>query len=288
MTTTHRPLSALLTAAALALLLLLSLAPVSAQGNGNGNGNGNGGDSNEGTIKVHDEADADPDERNEPHVDCEDFWVEGFNMAVDSGDLTFLSWPPTGDKTVVLEATWEADDGEPEFHFLAGPFTLPAGHYRVEASNAERADGSDHVKSKMFWVEECAPEEPPEEPEEPGEEIACPTDLAAVANDDGSITLTFTRAENAEGTNVYRAQGEGEFVYLTTLNANAESYTDTTVNANTGYAYTVTTLVGNEESEDCPIVEVTSIPDFPTLLGMGAATGGGLLAMALLGRRRKA
>lgn len=285
-----------LAALAMTALLLLSMTPVSAkQGDDGGNGN-------PGTIKVHDEADADPDQRNEPHVDCEDFWVEGFNMAADSGDLTFFSWPPTGDKSVVLEAEWTADDGEPEHHFLAGPFTLPAGHYRAEATNAEKGgggpdddgdddggdegddDGSDgtHTKKKMFWVEEC------DDAEAPAEDIECPSDLAAVANDDGSITLAFTRAEGAEGTNVYRAEGEGEFAYLTTLSANAESYTDTTVSANTGYAYTVTALFGDQESEDCPIVEVTAIPDFPTLLGIGAATGGGLLAMALLGRRRKA
>lgn len=260
---------------AMTFLLLFTVAPVSAQGNDEG------GDANPGTIKVHDEADADPDTRNEPHV-CDDFWVEGFNMAVESGNLTFYGWPPTGDKSIVLESEWTADDEEPQFHFLAGPFTLPPGHYRVEASNAEKADGTAHVKSTMFWVEECADEETPEEPGD----LACPTDLAAIANEDGSITLTFTRAEGAEGTNVYRAEGEGDFVYLTTLSANAETYTDTTVAEATSYAYTVTALFGDQESQDCPVVEVTSIPDFPTMLGMGAATGGGLLAMALLGRRR--
>lgn len=277
MTRTRASTSSLLAALAMTALFLLSMTPVSAQGNGQSEGT-----ENTGTIKVHDEAEADPDKRNEPHVDCEDFWVEGFKMKADSGALTFYSWPPTGDKAVVLEAEWTADDETPKNHFLAGPFTLPAGHYRVEASNADKQNGDGaHTKSKMFWVEECEDEETPEEPAE------CPSDLAAVANDDGSVTLTWTNAAASEGTNVYRATGEGDFVYLVTLDANAESYTDTTVVANQGYAYTVTTLLGNGESEDCGVVEVTTIPELPTGLAIGLAAGGGVAAMALLGRRRK-
>jgi hypothetical protein len=82
---------------------------------------------NHGTIKVHDEEVAEPRQRNEPHVDCEDFWVEGFNMADGSGSLAIYSWPPTGNKTLVLEEDWSAtshDHDKGGFGFLAGPFTL--------------------------------------------------------------------------------------------------------------------------------------------------------------------
>ena len=269
--TTHHTTKPWLAICATTLVLLLSMMPVSAKDNGNA-----------GTIKVHDEATADPPTRNEPHVDCEDFWVEGFNMKSGSGRLFVFSWPPTGDKELVMEGNWSADDGTPEHHFLAGPFTLPAGHYQVWASNgpSQAGDGPGQMKKKTFWVDACPTAE------EPAPE--CPSDLAAVANDNGSVTLTFTPAEGSDGTNVYRATGDGDFEYLATADAGVATYADSSVQANQGYAYTVTGLFGDAESHDCPIVEATTIPDFPTTLGLGLATGGGVLAMALLGRRRKA
>jgi hypothetical protein len=276
MTRTPASASSLLAALAMTVLVLLAMSPVSAQGNGASEGTGN-----TGTIKVHDEETASPAQRNEPHVDCDDFWVEGFRMAADSGNLTFYSWPPTGDKAVVLEADWSADHGTPKNHFLAGPFTLAAGHYRVEATDVDKKDGTSHVKTKVFWVEECESEETPEEP------LACPADLAAVANPDGSVTLTWTDADGSDGTNVYRALGDGDFVYLTTVDPGLEEYVDLNPQANQGYSYLVTGLFGSEESEDCPLVEVTTIPELPTPLAIGLAAGGGVAALALFGRRRK-
>jgi hypothetical protein len=279
---------------------------------------------NTGTIKVHDGPTADPETRNEPHVSG-DFYIEGFNMAADSGGLFFFSWPPTGNRELVRETTWEADDGEPAFHFLAGPFELPCGHYRVAASNgpAEPEDFPGGMKHKAFWVDDCAepeppecgepgappcPEEPecgepgappcPEEPEcgEPGAppcpgpepEMVCPTGLLAIANGDGSVRLTWTEAPGSDGTNVYRADGDGDFVYVTTTAAGSDEYLDTTTVAGASYAYMVTGLYGNEESVGCALVEVTAIPDLPTALGAGLAMGGSLVAFALLARRRKA
>ena len=89
---------------------------------------------------------------NNPHVGC-DFSVEGFKMAADSGSIVVKAWPPTGDHdTVVLESTWAKDDttGNDANHFVAGPYQLPSGHYKVFASNAP-----DHNKTKVFWVD-CA------------------------------------------------------------------------------------------------------------------------------------
>jgi hypothetical protein len=112
-------------------------------------------ENNSGTIKVHDNATADPEERNQPHVSC-DFWVEGFNMEDDSGNLVFQAWPPTGHKQVVVPSgastSWSADSGNSHgnFHFLAGPFQLPAGHYKVTS-----VDNEGKQKSKVFWVDEC-------------------------------------------------------------------------------------------------------------------------------------
>src|SRR5438067_464957 len=114
-------------------------------------------DNKPGTIKVHDNATADPEVRNEPHVSC-DFWVEGFNMEDSSGTLTFQAWPPTGSKEVVtptgddLEWTADSGNGHGNFHFLSGAYQLPEGHYKVTSS-----DGDEKEKSKVFWVDPCAP-----------------------------------------------------------------------------------------------------------------------------------
>ena len=290
-----KPSPTTLVATALAVLAVAALAigatPAGAQGNS-------------GTIKVHDGVAADPPQRNEPHV-TGDAFVEGFNMAVDGGTLRFFSWPPTGDRTLVLDTTWSADGGEPEFHFLAGPFDLPCGHYRVEAGNA-----GDHVKSKMFWVE-CPASAPPSPtptptpsptgsgsatststttttspPPQPGG-LECPTDVTATANGDETVTLRWTPAEGADGTNIYRAIGGDDFEYVTTVPGDVSSYVDDATVAGNGYAYQLTTLEGNSESRGCPIVEVTAIPEFPTVVALGLASALGAGAYLVLAVRRK-
>lgn len=143
-----RPLAALL-----ALVLAASFAVGTASANGN--------DDNRGTIKVHDDEDADPDPRNEPHVSC-DFWVQGFNMHDAEGVLKFYAWPPTGDKSIVTptgdDLAWEGTpDGDGEYDFLSGAYQLPVGHYRVEAWTTDDHPGHTHfAKAKMFWVDPCA------------------------------------------------------------------------------------------------------------------------------------
>lgn len=238
---------------------------------------------NTGTIKVHDGVDADPDMRNEPHVSG-DVFIEGFNMFATGGDLLVYSWPPTGNMEFVLATTWTTDDGEPANHFLAGPFELPCGHYRVLAFNGDGPEDPEAfqpggAKQKMFWVVGCG------ESEEP---LPCPTDLQATALGNGNVQLTWTPAPGSDGSNLYRAVGDGGFEYVTTVGADVGTYLDETTAEGTSYAYLVAALFGNEESADCAIVEVTAIPEFPTVLGIGLASAGGLLAIGLAGRRRKA
>jgi hypothetical protein len=235
---------------------------------------------NQGTIKVHDDMVAGPPTRNEPHVSC-DFWIEGFNMAHATGTLTFTGWPPTGNKTVVLSATWA---GTPEedgsgFHFLAGPFTLDAGHFRVEAfvQEGHPSHALHFAKAKVFWVEPCG--EPPL--------TECPGSIAATANPDGSITVTWTAAAGSDGTNVYRAVGEGDFEYLATVEGT--TYHDTNTTAGVTYTYTVTALFGERESTGCQVATVTAIPDFPTPIAAAVAVSAGVIAYAgiVAARRRK-
>lgn len=241
-------------------------------------------ETNRGTIKVHDTDDVEPSRRNQPHVDCE-FWVEGFGMADSSGTLVFTAWAPTGDKeTVVLAANWSADRADPAHHFEEGPFTLPAGHYRVEAYSATGHPGGNpghFAKAKMFWVEPCEPA-PPTPPPPP---LACPTDLRATANAGGTITLFFTPAPGSDGTNIYRLDAEGDFELLATLPPGVDMHTDETTEAGTAYTYAVTALFGDRESQECPIVEVTAIPEFPTAIAFGLAAALGVVAYAAVRRR---
>lgn len=233
---------------------------------------------NQGTVKVHDTADADPDQRNVPHVDC-DFWVEGFNMFDDSGELVIYEWPPTGNKSEVLRDTWEGteeEDGKGH-HFLNGPYTLPSGHYRVEAfsDGGHPGDDTHFAKTKTFWVECDA------------EAVECPPfDLTAIANDDGSITLSWDELGEGEMINLYRAEDGGDFTYIDTFGEGTKGYHDTDTEVGTTYEYAVTSFDGTTESEICATTEVTAIPVFSTLLAGGLAAMLGIGAYVMIGRRR--
>ncbi|MFO1532696.1 MAG: hypothetical protein ABR562_03215, partial [Thermoplasmatota archaeon] len=116
-------------------------------------------------------------------------------------------------------------------------------------------------------------------------EMPCPTDLAATANAEGTVTLSFTPAPGANATNVYRAEGSGDLELLATIPGGVMGYTDTTTTAGTAYTYKVT-AVGDVESTACATVDVSAIPEFPTALAVGLAAGCGLLAYAFVRRKK--
>ena len=260
----------------LALLTAVSLASAPAGATHN----------NQGTVKVHDNADEDPDVRNVPHVEC-DFWVEGFMMGDDSGWLQFYSWPPTGNKSLVTptgaDLTWEAAHGNAsgEYHFLQGPFELPSGHYRVEVYTDDGhpgRDGGHFAKSKTFWVECEGPANPP-----------CPPGLQVTARSTDGRADNFLEWEpvaNATGYNVYRAVDGGDFEYQVTIDTYTSYVDDHDIEVGVTYEYYVTAVVGGVESENCEVVEVTAIPLFPTLAIGALALAGSVGAYAML--RRKA
>lgn len=269
-TPAFRTLPALFVTLVTIVAFALVATPVAAHGSGN-----------HGTIKVHDEATADPPQRNEPHVDCVDFWVQGFGMSDDSGTLVFYSWPPTGDKTVVMEASWDGEETEKKgWDFLVGPLTLDAGHYRVEAFlDSGHPGNEDHFsKAKMFWVEPC---------EAPPQELGCPPDLLAASTNDGAIELTWTPAEGSDGTNIYRAVGDGDFEFIALAGENVDMYVDEDVEVGVTYTYTVTGLFGNQESTGCEEVEVTMIPNFTTAGALAAAAVLGTVGYAFVARRKR-
>lgn len=242
---------------------------------------------NQGTVKVHDDADENPDIRNVPHVSC-DFWIEGFKLGDDSGWIRFFGWPPTGDKTEVTptgdDLDWAADSGSAsgEYHFLSGPYQLPTGHYRVEVYTNDGHPGSDSghfAKAKTFWVEPC---------EGPVVNPPCPTILGVEAtSQDGNaaITLTWSAAAGAETYMVYRALPGEDFELAGSVDGDTLTYRDEDVEAGVTYEYYVTAVIGGIESENCEVVEASAIPFFPTLLVGVVAVAGSVGAYVLLRRR---
>lgn len=275
MDTNQRTMKARLGVLAVAVAFLLLAVPATAhQG------------TNHGTIKVHDDLVTEPEEKNEPQVDC-DFWIEGFNMAQESGTLLFFEWPPTGDKSEVANDTWI---GTPEtegegFHFLNGPYSFDSGHYRVEAYLDEGKPGNtDHFsKAKMFWVD-CG--EPPEIPEEP-EEGDCPDyDLVATAQPDGSILLTFNDVpDDIDQTNIYRFGGGETLQQIGSVGPDATSFLDTNTTVGETYTYVLTAETEGEETGACDRASATAIPVFPSLAAGALAMMGAVGAYAGLRRR---
>ena len=111
-------------------------------------------------MKIHEgPGEPAPETRNEPHV-CT-FHVHG--MFFDAGqELTFTvtSWPPTGDRSVVLSGTITADGtGEGR---TPGEYELADGHYRLTVDTGNGKPTQD--KHKMFWVQCAPPTTPPGPP----------------------------------------------------------------------------------------------------------------------------
>lgn len=253
--------------------LLLSFAPTSLATH-----------NNQGTVKVHDNPSENPAQRNVPHVNC-DFWIEGSKMGDDSGWIVFFGWPPTGDMSEIEsgeDQNWTADSGNAsgEYHFLAGPFTLESGHYRVEVYTDDGHPGSDSghfAKTKTFWVEceELPPVNPP-----------CPPNVQAIASGDGetlSITLTWDAVADADAYAIYRATGGADFELLHMTDETG--HVDLEVEGGLTYEYYVTAVIDGFESEQCELVEATTIPFFPTIVVGALAVLGGVGAFVALRRR---
>lgn len=237
---------------------------------------------NPGTLKVHDNETENPDVRNVPHVSC-DFWLEAFGMSDDEIAIRFFAWPPTGDMSEVQplkgELTATADSGESsgEFHFLAGPFELPPGHYRVEIYTDDGHPGGnpEHMaKAKTFWVEAC---------DVPTENPPCPPGLIAAAVGSSGVNLTWSAVADVDAYAVYRAEGEGDFELIALVEGTA--HLDEDVAPGVTYSYYVTAVVGDTESVGCEDVSVTLVPFFPGMLVGALALVGGVAAYATLRRR---
>lgn len=98
-----------------------------------------------GTVKIHRNTTPVTDRRNQPHV-CV-FYLDAFGFdAAQSVAWNIKSWPPTGDRSVVLSGTLTLDSSG---NGHTGDLTLPNGHYKLFWTFAgEHGRG----KHKVFWV----------------------------------------------------------------------------------------------------------------------------------------
>jgi hypothetical protein len=252
-----------------------------------------------GTVKVHEAASENPEQQNDPHVSC-DFFIEGFHIDDTSGTIVVKSWPPTGDGTTVLTDTWTgtAEATGTGDHFNNGPYNLSAGHYKVFVfGDAGHPGNTDHaLKTKVFWVDQCGAPctedcQPPPVCTDNCQPctsdcggnitgIPCPTDLAAVANADGSVTLTWDAVDGATSYHVLRATDGGALAEIGTTAGT--TFTDTSTVPGTTYRFSVLADDGTT-SEGCEVVEVTAVPELPGL-AMGVAAVGGVAVFAVLRR----
>lgn len=115
--------------------------------------------------------------------------------------------------------------------------------------------------------------------------IPCPTDLAAAAHADGSVTLTFTPPPGATTVSIARSLDGGPSSPLAELAGNATTYADTTSAAGHAYVYTVTASGDGSTSKDCATAALTVVPDLATPVALGIA-GLATLGCAVVLRRR--
>ncbi|MEA3190701.1 MAG: hypothetical protein QOD77_1283 [Thermoplasmata archaeon] len=133
-------------------------------------------------------------------------------------------------------------------------------------------------------------------------DLPCPGNVVVSAQADGTVLLEFlgaidgdlgldldaTATTETAALAVLRATPGGAFETIATVSTGTTSYLDTTAAEGEVYLYAVVLVQGDLVlTLDCPVNEVTTIPDLPTGIAVGAAGILGTGAYALL-RRRKA
>ena len=113
---------------------------------------------NNGTVKIEDSVNPKPEPANDPHV-CQFDIKFFFADPGQTGDWHIQSWPPTGDKTTVLEGTYDTNGEGFDRQPAEGYYSLRDGHYKL----FWKGDEEKLWKHKVFWVE-CEQTEPIETP----------------------------------------------------------------------------------------------------------------------------
>jgi hypothetical protein len=198
---------------------------------------------NNGTVKIHEGAgEPSPVTKDETHV-CT-FHVHA--LFLDAGQtLTFeiTSWPPTGDRSVVLSGTIQTDASGAGRAPATGAYSLDEGHYRLTVDTGNGRPTED--KHKEFWVK-CA--------------AATTTTAGETTTTAGETTTTVGETTTTAG-------------QTTTSGATSTSgETSTTVGETTTTAGETTTSVGETTSSSAPssLVGGASSSAPSSSLGLGA------------------
>lgn len=113
----------------------------------------------------------------------------------------------------------------------------------------------------------------------------CPTNLNGYPPETGGVFMSWTLNSQTD-VNVYRDTGDGEFVFVERLDFPATRWIDHDTEEGQTYRYQVTAIDDQDrESEVCDTLEVTTVPDFPTMIGFVAATVLGVAAYTWSRRR---
>jgi hypothetical protein len=214
------------------------------------------------------------------------FTLEGCNERV----LSFVSYHTTADFNLPEQTVFDAETGTFGEGTWAMDIEVPPCYYQIDfvygavivVFNPDAGityhDEGRFIDGVQGSNSTCAPPPPP---------TPCPTNVEAVANAGGSVTLSFDVAAGTDAVTVLRAEGGGDYEVVATLAGNATTYTDTDTTVGVSYSYLVVATANGLVSEDCTAVTVTSVPVFGTTFALGAAVAGLAAAGMIVLRRRK-
>ena len=98
----------------------------------------------------------------------------------------------------------------------------------------------------------------------PSNVIKSPGNLKGVAISSSRIDLSWTdSSNNEEGFKIMRKSGALNFSIIATLGANTIKYSDTALNPDETYSYTIQAFSANNTSANSNIIDVTTLPGLP-------------------------
>lgn len=191
--------------------------------------------------------------------------------------LTLVTWQRDENSAVSFQkqgADFYQPRAHADFTYLEMYLDVPDCMFRVELWMGEARTGI-LLDSADGGSTPCWP---------PG--LECQEDTAATANADGSVTLTWSAAPEAETYIVMRMVHGSEEGWQKVGEVEATTFTDAGTQTGVTYDYWVFPAAeGPRYGEDCPIVQVTAVPFFGAPLLGALATVGAVGAYATLRRR---
>lgn len=219
-----------------------------------------------------------PTDEPRSRLDACTFYLRGSGMSGESG--TFHIYVQMGpNRGTLFEGGWQGTPaGDGTWTFTVGPFTLEHSMREVEAWAGWLDEEATWHGRGMAPVDVECPHDPFYE---------CADTLAAVAHDDGSITLTWDEpALGADRYHVYWTFPFGTANRETVEGSTTWTHEDT--EAGTSYQYLVKAekeMAGRTRADECGQAEVTAVPFFGAPLLGGLALAGSVGAYALSRRR---